>query len=81
MVVTLCLVLGFVAGRAGAGTEAKSMRRAGRIVVVRPGDTVWTIAQRLAGPDGDPRPLVDDLIALNHLRDAVIVPGERLAVP
>jgi nucleoid-associated protein YgaU len=38
-----------------------------RAVVVRPGDTLWDVAERYA-PDGrDPRAYVAELVALNHL--------------
>jgi Tfp pilus assembly protein FimV len=47
-------------------------------VVVRPGDTLWSIATRLA-PDDDPRPLVD---ALTDARGTTALqPGERIRVP
>ena len=49
--------------------------------VVGPGDTLWRIAARLAGPEGDPRVMVDRLIALNHVREGLIQPGQRLALP
>jgi nucleoid-associated protein YgaU len=39
--------------------------------VVRQGDTLWAIAVRLAGPGGDPRPIVDALVAANHLGPAL----------
>ena len=48
-----------------------------RVVVVQPGDTVWTIA-RAVQPDGDVRPLVDALLA-DH--PAPLQPGDRLLVP
>ncbi len=54
---------------------------AARAYLVRPGDTVWGIAKRLAAPGSDPRPLVDALIRANHLRGARVAPGERLVVP
>jgi hypothetical protein len=47
-------------------------------VVVRPGDTLWSIASRLA-PDEDPRPLVDDLVAARGT--AALQPGERILLP
>ena len=47
-------------------------------VVVRPGDTLWTIASRIA-PDADVRITVDRLQALNG--HDPIVPGEELALP
>jgi hypothetical protein len=48
-----------------------------RVVVVQPGDTVWTIA-RAVQSDGDVRPLVDELIADHPAR---LQPGDRLLVP
>jgi nucleoid-associated protein YgaU len=44
-------------------------------VVVQPGDSLWSIARRLA-PDRDPRPVVDALTAARH--GAVLVPGETV---
>ena len=46
--------------------------------IVQPGDTLWTIA-RAADPDGDPRPLVDRLVA--ERGTAVLHVGERIALP
>jgi LysM repeat protein len=48
--------------------------------VVREGDTLWTIARRLA-PGSDPRPIVDVLSAANGLDAGLIVPGQTLVVP
>lgn len=47
-------------------------------VVVRPGDTLWSIATRLA-PDDDPRPLVDALT--DALGSTALQPGERIRIP
>ncbi len=46
--------------------------------VVRPGDTLWSIAESL-DPRGDVRPLVDRLSAEVHGGD--IYPGETIALP
>lgn len=46
-------------------------------VVVRPGDTLWSIASRLV-PQGDPRAEVARLQQLNRLGSADLVPGEVL---
>jgi hypothetical protein len=43
--------------------------------IVRPGDSLWAIAQRLA-PGEDPRPVVDALADARH--GAPLVPGERV---
>jgi len=50
-----------------------------RVVTVQPGDTLWSIASRVA-PQVDPRAEVDRLVRLNHLGGAAIAPGEQLRV-
>ena len=47
--------------------------------VVEDGDTLWSIAQRVA-PGQDPRPVVDGLIEVNDVRDGLQV-GQELAIP
>jgi len=47
-------------------------------VVVEPGDTLWSIATRLA-PADDPRPLVDELSDARG--GAPLQPGERVRLP
>jgi hypothetical protein len=86
LVITLLtagLCAGVAAGRAGAGPEAGEPDRRARaeLYVVRPGDTVWEIARRLTGDEGDPRPVVDWIIVLNHLSNAEVLPGQELLVP
>ena len=72
--------LGFLAGHATAVTSHPSATHR-RVYVVRPGDTIWSIAVRIGTPGADPRPIVDRLTAINHVRDAEITPGERLVLP
>jgi len=57
--------------------RASASKVAPVIVEVAPGDTFWSIASRLAA-GGDPRPLVDRLVA-DH-GGGVLRVGERLAV-
>lgn len=59
------------------GANASVPARAPASVLVRSGDTLWSIALRIA-PDRDPRAEVDDLMHLNHLRSPALVPGEVL---
>jgi len=47
-------------------------------VVVQPGDTLWSIAQR-AAPGHDVRPVVDAMT--RTLRTTTVVPGQSLSVP
>ena len=49
-----------------------------RLVVVRPGDTLWSIALRFDA-DADPRPIVDELSAARD--GAPLVPGETIRWP
>lgn len=55
----------------GAGPE--------RSYVVRPTDTLWSIAARTYG--GDPREGVWKLEQRNHLRSATLRPGQVLVLP
>ena len=47
--------------------------------VVRPGDTLWSIAVRSYA--GDPREGVWEIQHRNHLASAMISPGEKLVLP
>ena len=61
----------------GAATAASTGSRntGSRITVVRPGDSLWSVAARLA-PGTDPRPVVDALADARH--GTVLVPGETV---
>ena len=72
--------LGFLAGHATAGASHPARPHV-RVYVVRPGDTLWGIASRVAGRGADPRPTVDALVAANRLSDAVVTPGMTLRLP
>ena len=58
-------------GSSGAGPK--------RTYVVKPGDTLWSVAQHTYA--GDPREGVWKLEQRNHLGSATIVPGEKLVLP
>ena len=47
---------------------------------VRPGDTVWAIAERVGDPGDDPRPLVDAILRENDLGSG-LAPGQVLLIP
>jgi LysM repeat protein len=72
LVCVAALAVGFAArGSSGAGPK--------QTYVVRPGDTLWSVAQRTYA--GDPRRGVWELQHRNHLATATIVPGQKLVVP
>ena len=68
------------AAHAAADASAGGRAPAVRTYVVRAGDTLWSIAARVAGPGADPRPVVDELERENRL-GAAIVPGEVIRLP
>jgi len=70
-----------VAAALAVGMAARTSHGAGpeRTVVVRPGDTLWSIASRTHA--GDVREGVWRLEQRNHLDGATITPGERLVLP
>jgi hypothetical protein len=76
LVVAAGVLVALLAGRAGAGSKGDPP--AVGVYVVRPGDTLWAIAEGLVGPAGDPRPVVDRLASVNRVRDGVIRPGQEL---
>jgi len=49
-------------------------------VVVQPGDTLWTLAERL-DPAADPRVIVTEIKHANALASSAITPGQVLSVP
>ena len=69
-----------VGAHAVAGASAGHRPATVRTYVVRPGDTLWSIAARVDGPAADLRPAVDRLQEANH-GASVLVPGEVLRVP
>jgi hypothetical protein len=66
------LLWALFAGETGAGGPERQYR-------VKPGDTLWSIAERTFA--GDPREGVWELRERNELRSAVIVPGQVLVLP
>jgi Tfp pilus assembly protein FimV len=72
------LLSGPVAAAMGTGVEAGGS--GSRTYVVRPGDTLWSIATRFA-PARDPRPVVDAIRSTNGVDPAALVPGQRLSIP
>ena len=70
-----------VLGSGGAAADAGSKAPVSfEYVTIGQGDSLWALAESIA-PDGDPRVLVDEIIRLNGLDDAVVEPGQRLALP
>jgi Tfp pilus assembly protein FimV len=75
------MVAGSAAHAGGAADPVRhATRPAVRTYVVHSGDTLWAIASRLAGPQADPRPVLDELVRVNDL-DGTLATGMRLTLP
>jgi nucleoid-associated protein YgaU len=62
------------------GVGATTAPTAAVTVVVRPGDTVWSIAESHAG-SGDVRDEVAQILSANHLGSPVIQAAATLVIP
>ena len=82
VVLSLAIVLGsVVSAKAGAGTDAAPQVAGSFITVtVAPGDTVWSLANRLAA-GGDVRSLVSEIISVNSLDSVDVATGQKLRIP
>lgn len=70
-----------ILGSGGAAAETELLRStAFEYVTVGAGESLWAIAESIA-PNDDPRVVIDEIIRLNGLRDALVQPGQRLALP
>ena len=70
----------FSLGRSVSEAAAPTAQPAEHVVTVERGDSLWTLARRVA-PDNDPRDVVAQIRDLNDLSGAVLVPGQQLVLP
>ena len=75
------LLIVSVAAALAVGLVARTSHGAGpeRTYVVRPADSLWSIAARTYA--GDPRQGVWELEQRNHLVSATLRPGQKLVLP
>jgi hypothetical protein len=80
MVVALLFVMARAGAALGGSTPAAPERHPAHstavTTIVQPGDSLWTVAERLV-PDSDPRPIVDSLSEARH--GAELTPGETIS--
>lgn len=77
----LLTVLGFFNSPATAADTHEALATTETVTyTVAPGDTVWKIADVMAGDD-DPRDLVQGIMELNGLESSTIHVGQQLHVP
>jgi hypothetical protein len=75
VLVALTLFSGYSAATGTAGAPPPT-----RDLVVAEGDTLWSIAARVAGP-GEIREVVHEIQELNSMPDPALTEGQRIAVP
>jgi hypothetical protein len=82
IVAVLVLVLVAVGLAAFAASPGEAAAPAGPFAtaVVRPDDTLWSIAVRTE-PGRDPFRVIDEIRRLNGIADYTVQPGERLLLP
>ncbi|HWE92121.1 MAG TPA: LysM peptidoglycan-binding domain-containing protein [Pseudonocardiaceae bacterium] len=81
LVGVLVFIVTLSVGWAGGGApSAAPVPQTTALVQVRPQDTLWDIARRLA-PASAPDVVVERIRQLNGLSDDVVRPGELLSVP
>ena len=83
--VALCVAIGLAGVLSGSvanavGVGGRPEARVSRTYVVRPGDTLWSIAARFE-PSTDPRVVVDAITSANGVDPGALVPGQQLSVP
>lgn len=73
-----------VLGAGGAAADIDSHGAASsasfEYTTVGHGDSLWAIAESI-DPEADVRDIIDEIMRLNGLDDAVVEPGQRLALP
>jgi hypothetical protein len=81
----MAVLAGVLVGTLWAGGSALGGSDAGgepvRRHVVAEGETLWELARDLVGPEGDPRPIIDEIREANGLGTAVLVEGQPLVLP
>lgn len=78
--VAVSVVVGTIAAAGPGGSPVASAPGAPRAVVMRPGETLWDVAEEHAPTGVDPRAYVDALIEINGVAGGV-QPGERIRLP
>jgi LysM repeat protein len=77
----LLVLAGIVLGHGSSQAAGHgSVAATSRTLTVKPGDTLWSVAARIA-PHTDPRLVVADIESRNHLLGGQVRAGEQLRVP
>ena len=80
VITPVLLALASGAQAANHGRPPSAVRASMRQIVVKPGQSLWSIALS-AEPQADPRAVIQQIVEFNALGSQVVVPGESLWVP
>lgn len=80
LTVALTAAVSTAAGQGAVATNAAAERSATAVHVVRPGETLWSIARTVA-PEADTRETVGQIMDLNGMASASVAAGRALVVP
>lgn len=75
-------IVAVILGLALAGGEATATSGPAEIpvVTVEAGQDLWQLAEMIA-PEANPADVVADILAINELRGASVMPGQTLVIP
>jgi LysM repeat protein len=76
----LIVLVGSLTAAVALPSQAAAPAGPARVVVVQPGDSLWTVAQRYR-PGADPVRAMDELARANGLTGSTLQPGEELTLP
>lgn len=74
------VLIAFPTALPAVGVASPDRGISGSEVVIRPGESLWSVAARHA-PGRDPSETVEEIRRLNRLSGYVVYPGQRLRLP
>ena len=82
ILVAAVIAISILAGTTAAlaSTENSDVPVAFTTVVAMPGDSLWSVATRVA-PEADPRDVIAEIQRLNQFQSSDLIVGQELAIP
>ncbi|MBE7059452.1 MAG: LysM peptidoglycan-binding domain-containing protein [Ruminococcaceae bacterium] len=80
MLFICCCVFGTISAFNGGGTAMSAYEQC-ETVVVRSGDTLWSVALDLGNNDYDTRTIVKDIMKQNNMSSSEVYVGQTLEIP
>jgi LysM repeat protein len=79
LAVATVAVVSIITGQSATATN-QSGSASFKYVTVLAGQSLWQIAAKVA-PAEDPRDFIAEVVSLNNLTSAEVIPGQRIALP